>query len=219
VQHPHRDEVIGSAKARRSDGRYQWALRRGTSGSFYAKARAKTGCRSGFSKTYHALPHGDVPSCPAIREPVCRFTLEFSDPNHDCRLSPGQGNCTGTIEGDFEAWPPPDRAFVGWEGRDRHSPLRDTLTLATPELNPYATIFRGDATIKTDVISPPEFRVRQAQWYRGSRFFYWYTPAEAAAGTEGGPLSLAPGPHAGSWEPNTAQLDDVVISGYLYYDF
>ena len=125
-QRPQRDEVIGTATARREHhGIYVWSLNRGRSGSFYAKARSRPGCRSSFSETYEILPRGEPPDCPAEGEPLifCRLKIELLAESF-CPYDDSEGHCSGYVSpGSAPEWPV--KVVAWWKHHDSEDEERD----------------------------------------------------------------------------------------------
>jgi hypothetical protein len=202
AQHPRRDKMIGTAVARRHNGVYEWALRRGTSGSFYAKARRRAGCRSRLSKTYAVVPRGDVPDCPTKDSPVCQFRLNFHSTEQDppgfpggCRFSDGTGltQCTG--ENVNSTWP--SESWVIWGRGDLWVQRRHRTDPGYLIHGIYPTPIDGYHVLQS------------VEAFYGSGAAAFKTADRAVpAGDEGGPLYLS----TDSIDPGYR----VTLRGYLY---
>jgi hypothetical protein len=119
--HPQRDKRIGSVRARRNHGLFQWSTRTRKAGRFYAKARSRSGCRPAFSKTIRYRPAagsgqgdgaGDYPPCsPYVsegRSSICEFAgLRFGVLNDRTCDSFGDTSTHAACHGKTDAGPYP----------------------------------------------------------------------------------------------------------------
>jgi hypothetical protein len=209
-RHPDRDKVVATTTARKRvrPHLYQWSLEKGTSGSFYAKARKRDGCRSGFSRTYAVQPRGDVPACPS-REPICKFdTLHMVDfGTQFCRpFVRDTGKCLGNPDSGDWPWNTGSATFT-WDEYLRGSNVRRVMYGSkTSDGSP-------GGQITGDVPDPDshDYAINLATAPAWDRGVYWYTPGLEGvdAGDQGGPLRL-------DYVHNPDAPTEISIRGYLY---
>jgi hypothetical protein len=205
---------VGTATARRRDGRYQWSIKTNHARELFAAASARRGCRAAQSTTLP--PKGgltDVPNCPS-NAAVCYFPRMHGD-MLEIRECPGftrpSGSCGGDSTGGVAPWSWAQSEFA-WEGDRWDGPRSVSYWSYYSKDDEHSAVA---ASLVGDVPGPgsADYAISTASDQHGpddTKDTTWYTPnvAGAAAGTEGGPLWLDF--ENGSWG------FDIYIWGYLY---
>jgi hypothetical protein len=214
-KHPRADRRIARVRTTRHRGFYQWSVKTPRSGKFYAKARAKPGCRAAISRSLRIGPGtsgtgtgtgGYSPCSPYVEEAnvsVCKFdglTLQAIV----CTPSGGV-LCTVRALGGPVPW----GTSLGGE-----TPLGNFAWLQRDDRTFYTT---DNATLDgTDPGLSNRFTVNDG-WAQDDRGFpsgpHFYTPnlPGQAPGEVGGPLDLK-----FKLFPEDRSAAHIDINGYLY---
>lgn len=228
------DKRIAVDRSGDSEASYQWSVRTGRKGRFYAEAERKAGCRAALSRTTRSLATGegpgagertDYPPCgPYVSEGttyICKFDgmhleLEQEGAFNPCRFGSGSGDCPGIATRGLFPWGrtsfgfrPKVKIFWNWNGSSRNL----TFVAYHPDQGNTGVAHLGGTVPNAGSARftiTDGFAQNDSGYPNGDHFFTPDLPGQGP-GEPGGPLAI--NFQNGSGTDFGAQVD---IWGYLY---